>query len=221
MSGREAFGPNLRRIRVQRGISLQELASRTKVNADLWSGLERNDFSRWPGGIFARAYIREYAHVIGADPETTVDDFCRWFPQGDRRAQRIVRGQAELVGHELRWQDDLPLTDRRASSRDAAAGEPDPKPRTFPPRTRALIALADAVPIAIVAGTASAVLPVKFWTAAGVVAIAYQVCGVAFLGASPAVALADWYFAARKPRPTGKKHPLGLRVLRGSERVKV
>src|SRR5688572_33019117 len=24
----------------------------TKVSADLWSGLERNDFSRWPAGIY-------------------------------------------------------------------------------------------------------------------------------------------------------------------------
>ena len=97
MSPREAFGPNLRRLRIQRGISLHQIAAETKVSADLWDGLEHNNFDRWPGGIFARAYVREYARLIGADPESTVDDFCRWFPQGDRRVLRVVREQAEIA----------------------------------------------------------------------------------------------------------------------------
>ena len=106
MSEREAFGPNLRRIRLQRGVSLQQLAETTKVSESLWAGLERNDFSRWPTGIYARSFVREYATAIGLDPETTVDDFCRWFPQGDRRAESVIRGQAEIVGHDkLEWRD--------------------------------------------------------------------------------------------------------------------
>ena len=55
MSEREAFGRNLRRLRVQRGISLESITAATKVPTDLWAGLERNDFSRWPAGIYARA----------------------------------------------------------------------------------------------------------------------------------------------------------------------
>jgi transcriptional regulator with XRE-family HTH domain len=124
MSEREAFGPNLRRLRLQRGVSLQQLAESTKVSESLWAGLERNDFSRWPTGIYARAFVREYATAIGLDPETTVDTFCRWFPQGDRRVEPIIRGQAEIVGHDkLEWRDRdhvspqvVPDGDRRGSS---------------------------------------------------------------------------------------------------------
>ena len=108
MSEREAFGPNLRRIRLQRGVSLKQLANSTKVAESLWAGLERNDFSRWPNGIFARAYMREYAKAIGVDPESTVDDFCRWFPNGDRRGLRVVREHAQIVGHDLEWTGDKP-----------------------------------------------------------------------------------------------------------------
>ena len=118
MSEREAFGPNLRRLRVQRGISLERIASATKVSADLWSGLEQNNFSRWPTGIYARAYVRAYAIEVGVDPDTTVDEFCRLFPNGDRRAERVVRKQAALVGHDLRWKDDLVgsvIDEKRAS----------------------------------------------------------------------------------------------------------
>ena len=109
MSERDAFGPNLRRIRMKRGILLDQIAAKTKVSVSLWSGLERNDLSRWPSGIYARAFVREYASAIGEDPEATVDAFCRWFPQGDRRAEPVIRGQAEIVGHQnLVWQDQVP-----------------------------------------------------------------------------------------------------------------
>jgi hypothetical protein len=120
MSVRDAFGPNLRRVRVQRGISIAQIVNATCVRAALWEGLERNDFSHWPTGIYARSYIRSYARTIGVDPDATVDDFCRWFPHGDRRAEVVIRGQAEIVGHKiLRWRDQVPpaiAEDRRAAA---------------------------------------------------------------------------------------------------------
>lgn len=123
MSPRDAFGPNLRRIRLQRGVSLGQIAQETKVAEDLWDGLEHNDFERWPNGIFARAYIREYARLIGADPDATVDEFCRWFSNGDRRAARVVHEHAAIVGHALEWQDDVPADvdrDRRGAPEGVA-----------------------------------------------------------------------------------------------------
>jgi transcriptional regulator with XRE-family HTH domain len=139
MSQREAFGPNLRRIRLQRGVSLQQLATSTKVSETLWAGLERNDFSRWPNGIFARAYVREYAKAIGVDPEATVDEFCRWFPNGDRRALPTIKGQAEIVGHnDLQWQDPAPPVgdgDRRGSAGASAPASAAKKTKSGGPLT--------------------------------------------------------------------------------------
>jgi transcriptional regulator with XRE-family HTH domain len=131
---RDAFGPNLRRIRIQRGISIYEVVTATNVSAALWEGLERNDLSRWPTGLYARAYVRSYAAVIGVDPESTVDAFCRWFPHGDRRAELLIRGQADIVGHEdLQWKDQVPPAvgdgDRRAG---AAASRPSAKASASP-----------------------------------------------------------------------------------------
>ena len=109
---RDAFGPNLRRIRLQRQISIEQVADATKVAASLFRGLEKNDFSHWPTGVYARAFVRQYAEAIGADSDSTVDEFCRWFEQGDRRLERTVREQAEIVGHEnLTWED-LPPGDQ-------------------------------------------------------------------------------------------------------------
>jgi transcriptional regulator with XRE-family HTH domain len=125
MSEREAFGPNLRRLRVQRGIAISDIVSATNVSATLWEGLERNDLSRWPTGIYARSYVRSYAKAIGVDPESTVDEFCRCFPHGDRRAALVIRGQAEIVGHnDLQWRDHLPPAVGDVDRRGDPAAEP-------------------------------------------------------------------------------------------------
>ena len=137
MSGREAFGPNLRRMRIQRGVSLQQIAEETNVSEVLWAAMEHNDFSRWPNGIFARAYIRDYAKMVGADPDTAVDEFCRWFPQGDRRADRQIRGHAEIVNHKLHATGELPpgvdedrrWHDEKAAQEAAERGTSAPSPR--------------------------------------------------------------------------------------------
>jgi transcriptional regulator with XRE-family HTH domain len=119
MSEKEAFGPRLRRERERRGISLEHIAVITNVSVELWKGLERNDFSQWPGGLFARAFIRDYAHAIGVDADEVVDDFCRLFPLGDRRANSLIRAHSEVIGHETTYTDDPALipggVDRRGS----------------------------------------------------------------------------------------------------------
>ena len=127
MSERDAFGPNLRRIRVQRGVSIDQIVKTTNVSMAVWEGLERNDFSRWPTGIYARSCVRSYAQAIGVDPESTVDDFCRWFPHGDRRAALVIRGHAEIVGHQdLQWRDHVPphADERSARRRRGRRGPP-------------------------------------------------------------------------------------------------
>src|SRR2546422_5912333 len=140
MSEQDAFGPSLRRQRVQRGITLEQIAAATRIGRELWAAMERNDFSRWPKGIYARAYLRAYALETGADPDATIDEFCRWFPEGDRRAERVVREQAALVGHDLRWNDDLAVDRNRRASPPAAALPP----LAFSQTGRIVGALADA-----------------------------------------------------------------------------
>ena len=119
---------------------IRDSANETNVSEVLWSAMERNDFSRWPNGIFARAYIRDYAKIIGADPDTTVDEFCRWFPQGDRRADRQIREQAEILNHKLDVKAEIPPDvgeDRRWSPEKAMPqsgsdqGDADRGPRMF------------------------------------------------------------------------------------------
>jgi cytoskeleton protein RodZ len=71
----------MKRLREQRGISLREIADTTKLSIRALEGLERNDLSRLPGGIFSRGLVRAYAEQIGLDPEVTVQEFIARFPE--------------------------------------------------------------------------------------------------------------------------------------------
>src|SRR5262245_33075905 len=128
MSERDTFGPRLRRERERRGISLETVSARTNVSVELWMGLEANDFAKWPGGRFARAFVRDYARVVGLDAEEVVDDFCRLYPIGDRRAANTLRAQAELIGHDFQADDETKLipggVDRRGQPVTPPNGDP-------------------------------------------------------------------------------------------------
>jgi transcriptional regulator with XRE-family HTH domain len=135
MSEQDTFGPRMRRERERRGISLETIAARTNVSIELWQGFESGDFSRWPTRLYARSFVRDYAKVVGLNPDEVVDDFCRLFPLGDRRAVPVIRAQAELIGHETTATDDPRLIpdgiDRRANP-NAPAERPAARRRLFP-----------------------------------------------------------------------------------------
>jgi transcriptional regulator with XRE-family HTH domain len=141
MADRDQFGPSLRKEREKRRITLETIAAATKVSVDLWEGLERNDLSRWPSGIFARAFVRDYARALGLDADAVVDEFCRLFPIGDRRATRIIEAQAELIGHKpegLETPVQLPSgKDRRRNRRDRRPEPPPPRFSVYKPRVLA------------------------------------------------------------------------------------
>ena len=184
MSDRESFGPRLRRERERRGISLEVLASSTKVSSELWEGLERNDLSRWPSGIFARAFVRDYARTIGLDADSVVDDFCRHFEKGDRRASRTVAAQAQLIGHQYQKEsgaEPLPAGRERRSANRGTAQPPALKVKYGP---RAVAAAIDFACVASLAMLSSRVAGIGFWTAAGPAALTYHTVATVIVGAS-------------------------------------
>jgi cytoskeletal protein RodZ len=76
------FGGKLRKAREERGVSLQQIAARTKIPVAALIALERNDVSRLPGGIFSRAFVKSYALEVGLDPDATVREFLdRFHPE--------------------------------------------------------------------------------------------------------------------------------------------
>jgi transcriptional regulator with XRE-family HTH domain len=185
MSERDTFGPRLRAERERRGISLDTIASVTKVGVDLWEGLERNDFSRWPSGIFARAFVRDYARAIGLDSDEAVNEFCRLFPIGDRRASRLIQAQAQLLGHSLSYAESagLPMHgDRRLAPTEDSEDAAILRARLA---ARALSTAIDAAASLVLSFGVSVVTGLQFWPVAGMVTVMYYTGMTIAFGASP------------------------------------
>ncbi len=123
MTPQETFVTRLRRHRQRCGVSLDEMAAEMRIKPELLEALERNDLSEWPRGLYARAWIRSYALTVGLDPIDTVDEFCRLFPHGDRRAQGTIREIAAIVAAPSEYRDEFshPEDRRRNSPQGAAA----------------------------------------------------------------------------------------------------
>ena len=182
---RDTFGPRLRMEREWRGITLDELAATTKVSVDLWEAMERNDFSRWPTGVFARAFVREYARVIGLDEEAVVNDFCRYFPNGDRRASRLVRQHAELIGHAFQGDEGeyLPAGRERRRTEQQRASSSTAMSVTYGPRLAA--AGVDLACVILIAIGLAGIFRAGFPGSLGVSATLYFAASTVVMGRSP------------------------------------
>jgi cytoskeleton protein RodZ len=77
----ESFGARLRQRREERQIALTAIAEETKIKLALLEGLERDDVSHWPSGIFRKAYLRAYAQMIGLDPDEALREFLERYPE--------------------------------------------------------------------------------------------------------------------------------------------
>ncbi len=94
----EHFGTELKKAREARGISLREMATRTKISVTALDALEREDVSRLPGGIFGRSFVRAYALDVGVDPDVAVSRFVDLLEKSEREAaERRRLAQPEIT----------------------------------------------------------------------------------------------------------------------------
>jgi cytoskeletal protein RodZ len=70
-----SFGENLRRERELRGVSLREIAEATKISVRFLQALEQDRVDILPGGLFPRAFVRQYGRHLGLDAERLVAEF--------------------------------------------------------------------------------------------------------------------------------------------------
>jgi len=177
----DAFGPRLRLERERRQISLASISATTKIHLSLFEGLERDDVSRWPSGIFRRSFVRAYAGAIGLDPDETVQQFVARFPDPGETAEPFA-AKATIEADRLAVSNGLRLT---------LDDEPTPfsaGPLLSCARQR-WAAIACDVGVVVSIALAMFVVLNTFWMPLGLSTIAYYMGGILALGNSPGVCL--------------------------------
>ena len=193
MSESTTLGPYLRLERESRGLTLKTISESTKVSVALLEGLEADDISRWPGGIFRRAFVRSYAQCVGLDP----DDVYRRFESQYQTPPEVV---PVAPGMTQGPQPPAPVPTQWAFG-EIASVRSDVGP-VVPTSQRARIrgTAADLAVAAILAFSFAAAGSRLLWPV--LLIAAYYAAGVLLTGTSPMVALLSEEFGSVPiPRP--------------------
>ncbi len=193
---KETFGPVLRAARERRGVTLRQLAAETKLSVELWEALEDNNLARWPKRVLRAATcvtMRSASASIRRSRQRVLPLFPEW---GDRRAERVIREKAEIIAHDLSWED-LPAPQNRRSSDRAASAAPGFFGRN---RTR-LVAIAIDASVVLGLGYLGTIAGFGYWPSAAIAGIAYSSLATFFTGRTFGLVASEWILRTLQSLP--------------------
>lgn len=72
-----SFGEQLRAAREARNITLRDVSEQTRISMRYLEAIETDDYSRLPGGIFNKSFIKSYARHIGFNENEALEGYAR------------------------------------------------------------------------------------------------------------------------------------------------
>jgi cytoskeletal protein RodZ len=89
------IGPELAAARTRVGLSVDELAERTRIRPHVIESIEVDDFTPCGGDFYARGHLRTLARVLGREPEPLLAQFDERYATAPINARRVF--EAELA----------------------------------------------------------------------------------------------------------------------------
>lgn len=117
-----SFGARLRLQRERQQVALTTIAERTKIKLSLLEGLERDDVSRWPCGLFRRSYVRVYAQAIGLEPGGVLCEFLDLYPDPSEHIPAALATPSIAAVDPVSWRPSTRLGFLFRSALDAVSG---------------------------------------------------------------------------------------------------
>ena len=74
-------GDQLRHLREQKNLSVQDIASRLNLEARIIEAIEDNNFELLPTATYTRGYLRSYAKILGVDSDAIVTSYNSKAPE--------------------------------------------------------------------------------------------------------------------------------------------
>jgi cytoskeleton protein RodZ len=69
------FGERLHREREMREVSVEEITGATRIARRYLEALENEDWSKLPGGVFGRGFVRSIARYLGLDEDSLLGEY--------------------------------------------------------------------------------------------------------------------------------------------------
>lgn len=89
------IGPEVAAARTRLGLSVDDLAARTRIRPHVLESVEVDDFAPCGGDVYARGHLRTIARVLGKPPEPWLTAFDARYAQAPIDARRVF--EAELA----------------------------------------------------------------------------------------------------------------------------
>jgi cytoskeleton protein RodZ len=84
------IGEELREARLAQGRSLEDIAAATRARVEQLRAIEDERFEVFPGHVYARGFLRNYALAVGVDPEPLVLRYREHHQGRDELADEIL-----------------------------------------------------------------------------------------------------------------------------------
>jgi curved DNA-binding protein CbpA len=73
-------GPDLKRVREARGLSLRRVADVSKIGTRFLEYIETDRFCELPPPVYLRGFLKEYARILGLDPAGVTEAYMKRLP---------------------------------------------------------------------------------------------------------------------------------------------
>ncbi len=91
----ESVGEFFKQVRETKGLTVDEVASKTRIRTDFVKALEDGNFAKLPDQVFAKGFVRSYARSLGLDEEDAIHRFIQsagsFYEKQDERERLKVR----------------------------------------------------------------------------------------------------------------------------------
>lgn len=93
------IGEKLRSAREAKGLSIEDIEKATKIQSRYLTAIEQNDFDKLPGDFYVRAFIRQYAQIVGLDGKELLSEYHQDVPESkpDEYVENSIDNKSEEV----------------------------------------------------------------------------------------------------------------------------
>jgi len=76
-------GERLQAARIQKGLSLEDVASRMHLSASILEAIEENNFEEISAPIFVKGYLRAYARIVALEEDDMIQQYTDFYSEED------------------------------------------------------------------------------------------------------------------------------------------
>lgn len=103
------IGEKLRSAREDKGLTIADIEKATKIQSRYLNAIEEDDFDKLPGDFYVRAFIRQYAQIVGLDGKELLSEYHKDVPESkpDEYVENSIDNKSEEVRETTNNKKDL------------------------------------------------------------------------------------------------------------------